>query len=58
LLESQVDVDFDVPTLFLTDQQLNVIQEAFQRSDELTHKLLGHGWAVGPRPHMKVEDFV
>jgi hypothetical protein len=57
-MPSQVDVDFGVPTLFLTEEQLRVIQEAFKRSDELTHRLLGRGWAVGPRPYMKVEDFV
>jgi len=32
--------------------------KAMQRSDELTHELLGHGWLKGPRPYIRLEDFI
>jgi len=56
LQPSQIDSDFGVPTLFLTAEHLKTLEEAFDKSDHLTHKLLGHGWN-GPRPFWKLEDF-
>jgi len=57
LRSSQVDADFGAQTLFLEEQHLRVIEEAFRKSDELTHELLGHGWN-GVRPFWKLEDFI
>ncbi|MBT0160748.1 hypothetical protein G4O51_12280 [Candidatus Bathyarchaeota archaeon A05DMB-2] len=57
LRTSQVDADFGAQTLFLEEQHLRVIEEAFHKSDELTHDLLGHGWN-GVRPFWKLEDFM
>jgi len=57
LKTSQVDTDFGISTLFLTDGHLKAVEEAFKKSDELTHELLGHGWN-GQRPFWKVEDFM
>ena len=57
LKPSQVDEDFGVPTLFLTQEQLEVIREAMGRSDELTHKLLGRGWG-GKRPYYMLHEFM
>jgi len=57
LRQSQVDADFGAQTLFLEEQHLRAIEEAFRKSDELTHDLLGHGWN-GVRPFWKLEDFL
>ena len=54
---SPADVDFQVPILFLGEIELRIIKEALDRSDDLTHKLLGRGWN-GSRPFYKVEDFI
>lgn len=57
LQPSPADQDFGVPILFLSEDQLNAIREAFTKSDELTHELLGRGW-TGKRQYLKVEDFM
>jgi len=57
LRPSQVDRDFGVPVLFLEADEIEVIQKALDKSDELTHQLLGRGWG-GKRPFWKVEDFM
>jgi hypothetical protein len=36
---------------------LQLILEALDESDELTHELLGHGWN-GKRPFWKLQDFM
>ena len=38
--------------------EIDLITEAMNRSDELTHQMLGHGWSKGPRPYIRVEDFI
>jgi len=58
LKPSQVDEDFGVPTLFLTQEQLEAIQEAMEKSDELTYRLLGRGWFHGKRPYFKLADLM
>ena len=58
LKPSQVDEDFRVPTLFLTQEQLEAIQEAMEKSDELTYRLLGRGWFHGKRPYFKLADLM
>ena len=57
LKPSRVDEDFGVPTLFLTQEQLEIICEAMRESDELTHRLLGRGWA-GKRPYYKLWEMM
>jgi len=57
LKPSQADRDFGVPILFLSADELEVIQRALDKSDELTHQLLGRGWG-GKRPFWKLEDFM
>jgi len=51
LQPSQVDEDFGVPTLFLTQEHLEVIQQALDKSDELTAKLLNRQSWKGKRPY-------
>ena len=38
--------------------QLEMILDALDRSDQLTHQMLNHGWSRGPRPYVRVEDFI
>jgi hypothetical protein len=54
---SPADQDFSVPILFLSEDEASVIGEAFGKSDELTEKLLGRGWA-GKRPYLKLHHFM
>ena len=58
LESSQADIDFGLPTFFLSEDHMEKIREAFRESDELTHKILGRGWTNGPRPFLKLEDFI
>jgi hypothetical protein len=58
LQSSQADIDFGVPIFFLAEDHIEKVREAFRESDELTHSILGRGWANGPRPFLKVEDFL
>ena len=58
LKPSQIDEDIGVPTLFLTQEQLEAIQEAMEKSDELTYRLLGRGWFHGKRPYFKLADLM
>lgn len=57
LKSSPADQDFGVPTLFLSAEELQVITEALDKSDELTEKLLGRGW-LGKRPYQKLHHFM
>ena len=57
LQSSPADQDFGVPILFLTEDQARVIREAFDKSDDLTEKLLKRGW-TGKRPYQKLHHFV
>jgi len=54
---SQADQDFGVPILFLSEDETAVIREAFDKSDDLTEKLLGRGWN-GKRPYQKLHHFM
>ena len=40
------------------EEELQVIREAMDRSDELTHRLLGHGWFHGKRPYFKLWELM
>ena len=51
LQPSQVDEDFGIPTLFLTTEHLEAIQQALDKSDELTAKLLNRQSWRGKRPY-------
>jgi len=55
---SQIDVDFGEYTLVLTEEDRKKINELFDKSDEKTYQLRGRGWASGPRPYMKLHEFV
>ena len=37
--------------------ELEDLLKAMDRSDRLTHRMLGHGWLKGPRPYIRLEDF-
>ena len=56
LQSSTADQDFGVPILFLKEDQICTIRKALDKSDELTEKLLGRGWA-GKRPCHKLHHF-
>ena len=54
---SQIDTDFGTYVWVPSQDELEQIQKALRKSDELTHELLGRGWA-GIRPFWKLEDFM
>jgi len=54
---SQIDQDFGRPVWVPSQDEIEAIQRALKRSDELTHELRGRGWA-GRRPYWRVEDFM
>jgi len=56
LEKSQADIDFGVPILFLREEDVRVIDDAFHMSDQLTFRLLGRSWG-GARP-VNVSDFM
>jgi hypothetical protein len=58
LESSPIDKYFEAHVWVPAAQELQLILEALNESDELTHELLGHGWASGPRPFQKLEDFM
>jgi len=55
---SQVDEDFSIPTLFLDQQHVDALIDAFKKSDELTYQHRGSGWLHGKRPFFKLADFM
>jgi hypothetical protein len=57
LQPSQADQDFGVSTLFLKADELQVIMEALDKSDDLTEQLLRRGWQ-GRRPYLKLHHFM
>jgi len=57
LESSPIDKDFEAYVWVPTAQELQLILEALDESDELTHELLGHGWN-GKRPFWKLHDFM
>jgi len=58
LLEpSQIDTDFGTYIWVPSQDEIEQIQRALKKSDELTHELRGRGWA-GRRPYWRVEDFM
>jgi hypothetical protein len=54
---SAADQDFGVPIMFLGEDESLTIREAFDKSDDLTEKLLGRGWN-GKRPYQKLHHFM
>ena len=52
---SQADIDFKDPTLFLTENDVCHLLDAFVHSDELTEKLLGRSWT---RPSPECQDLI
>lgn len=57
LESSPIDKDFEVSVWVPSVEELEAIQRALDRSDKLTHSLLGRGWN-GKRPYWKLEDFM
>lgn len=55
LQPSQADLDFGEPIIFLTENDVCDLVDAFVHSDELTQKLLGRGWT---RPKPETEEVV
>ena len=55
LQSSPADTDFGCPIVFLTENDMCDILDAFVQSDELTQKLLGRTWT---RPAPKQEELV
>ena len=54
---SQIDEDFGYPVWVPSAEELEQIKKALDKSDELTHKLLGHGW-TGKRTFFKLHEFM
>ena len=57
LESSPIDKDFATYIWVPSEDELRQIREALDRSDDMTHRLLGHGWA-GKRPFYKLHDFM
>jgi len=57
LENSPIDKDFEANVWVPSVEDLEKIKAALDKSDNLTHKMLGHGW-TGKRPFHKLEDFM
>jgi len=56
---SPIDVDFKEPVLVLSCDQVKEINEKMKLSDEKTYQLRGgKGWTHGPRPFVKLHEFM
>lgn len=59
LESSQIDLDFQEPVLVLSCKDYAEIGRKMRQSDELTWKLRGgKGWTNGPRPYVKLHEFM
>ena len=56
--QSPIDMAAGCNLWFPKAWELEELLKALQRSDELTHQMLGHGWIKGPRPYIRLEDFI
>jgi hypothetical protein len=56
--QSPIDEASGADLWFPKAWELDEILKALQRSDRLTHRMLGHGWIRGPRPYIRLEDFI
>ena len=54
---SQIDVDFGCRVWVPSADELEQIRKALDKSDELTHRLLGHGWG-GKQTFFKLYEFM
>lgn len=54
---SPIDKDFGCSVWVPSADELEAIKKALDKSDELTHKLLGHGW-TGKRTFFKLYEFM
>ena len=57
LENSPIDKDFEANVWVPSVEDLEKIRAALDKSDNLTHKLLGRGWN-GKRPFWKLQDFM
>jgi len=56
---SQIDVDFKEPVLVLSCEEFEEIGRKLKESDEKTWQLRGEkGWLHGPRPYVKMSEFM
>ena len=58
LQDSPIDRDFKANVWVPSVKDLQNIKKAFEKSDRLTHQLLGRGWNFGVRPYLQVGDFL
>ena len=54
---SPIDKDFEAHVWVPSAEEIEEILRKMDKSDKLTHDLLGHGWN-GKRPFWKLEDFM
>lgn len=54
---SPIDKDFEAYVWVPSAEELEKIRRKLDKSDDLTHELLGRGWN-GRRPFWKLEDFM
>lgn len=54
---SPIDKDFEAYVWVPSMEDLEKIKAALDKSDDLTHELLGRGWN-GARPFWKLQDFM
>lgn len=57
LVSSPIDKDFGSCVWIPSVEDLDKIKAALDKSDDLTHDLLGHGWG-GKRPYWKLYEFM
>ena len=55
---SPIDKDFKTNVWVPSAQDLQNIKLALEKSDRLTHQLLGKGWDYGVRPYLQLGDFL
>ena len=58
LQPSPIDEVLGYPTLFIKADELEDLIKAMDRSDDLTHKMIGHGWTRGPRPYLYLYEMM
>jgi hypothetical protein len=58
LEDSPIDRDFEAYVWVPSVKDLQNIKKALEKSDRLTHQLLGRGWNYGIRPYLQVGDFL
>jgi hypothetical protein len=55
---SPIDKDFETFVWVPSAKELKDLLRKMDESDRKTYDLLGRGWDHGPRPYLKVSDFM